>query len=333
MSYNSSSPRFKNWLLHLIFAIIVLASVVSVETDDDEVNASKTNKTWGIVLSIIILIVGGGVVSLHLFNVGGIVIGSKSEAAIPLVLSWFWIAMVCVVTGPVGGLAIDNEGAVYAGNLYYFTWGGLFISILICAAVIEEIYSIDIAHEMNNRSTSFMYWIGLLTTSVIVLAVAADIYNLKCDGDDKDEALKAYCKRCAFGVASGTIGAIFALVIVALKMAIGVAPFLLETGLCVILIILSIFEVGYITDDEAPGAPLGNLYYFSWFSFFLSLRVAKACYDDFLTAQDEMEETEVPATAGPRIVTMASGESDNQTEVKNKPPVDPENPVNPEDDI
>lgn len=259
-------------------------------------------------------------------------IGSKSEAAIPLVLSLFWIAMVCVVTGPMGGLAIDNDGAVYAGNLYYFTWGGFLLSIVICAAVVEEIYSIDIVHEMNNRSTSFAYWVGLLTTSIIVMAVAADIYNRQCDDDNQDVS-KSYCKRCAFGIASGVIGVIFALVVVALKMAIGVAPFLLETGLCVMLILLFIFEVGYVTDDEAPGAPLGNLYYFSWLSFFLSLGVAKACYEDFLTAQDEMEETELPATDGPRIVTVTSGEADDTTKAKDEPPVESENRVDAEDDI
>jgi len=325
MSYNSNSPRFKNWVLHMIFAIIVLLSVTSIDTNDNVVNASKKNKALGIALSVIIVIVGAAVVLLHLFNAGGVLVGSKIEAAIPLVLSWFWIAAVCIVTGPEGGLAIDNEGAVYAGNLYYFTWGGLMISIVICARVIEEIYSIDISHEMKNRSTSFMYWIGLLATSIIVMAVSADIYNRQCDGDDRDQA---FCTRCALAIASGTIGTIFALVIVTLKISVGVAPFLLETGLCAILLCLTIFEVGYVTDDEAPGAPLGNLYYFSWLTFLMSLLVAKACYDDFLTAQVELEEIE--PTEGPRIMTIPSeDESDATPSVNNgQPPV-----INPEDDI
>jgi len=331
MSYNSNSPRFKNWLLHLIFAVIVLLSVVSIETDEGEVNASKANKSWGVALSIIIVIVGAVVVLMHLSNVGGILIGSKIEAAIPMVLSWFWLAMVCVVTGPMGGLAIDNEGAVYAGNLYYFTWAGFFASIIICVNVVEEIYSIDIVHEMNNRSTSFMYWIGLLSTSVVVMAVSADIFNRQCDTEDSN---KAFCARCGLAIASGTIGTVFSLVVVALKIAVGVAPFLLETGLCAMLVCLFVFEVGYITDDEAPGAPLGNLYYFSWLSFFMSLMVAKACYDDFLTAQDEMEETtEAPATSGPRIMTMPSEESDDTPGAKNGPSPSPKTEVDPENDI
>jgi len=328
MSYNSNSPRFKNWILHLIFSVIVLLSVTSIDTNDGEVNASKKNKSWAMALSIIIVIVGGSVVLLHLFNAGGVLVGSKIEAAIPLVLSWFWIATVCVVTGPEGGLAIDNEGAVYAGNLYYFTWGGLVISIIICARVIEEIYSIEIAHEMNNRSTSFMYWIGLLVTSIVVMAVSADIYNRQCDTEDKDQA---FCTRCALGIASGTIGTVFSLVIVSLKIAVGVAPFLLETGLCAVLLCLTIFEVGYITDDEAPGAPLGNLYYFSWLMFLMTLLVAKACYDDFLTAQEELEEIE--PHGGPRIVTMPSEESDATPSVKNGQPPETQPVTNPEDDI
>lgn len=329
MSYNSASPRFKNWLLHLIFAIIILFSVVAVDTDDGEVNASKKNKSWGTAYAIIIVIIAVGIVLMHLTNVGGVIIGRKPEAVIPLVLALFWVAMICVVTGPLGGLAIDNVGAVYAGNLYYFTWAGFFMSVYIFASVIEELYAIDIAHEMNSRSTSFMYWVGLLVTSLIVMAVCGDIFNRQCDVDNKDIA---FCNRCALGVAAGTIGTLLSLVIVALKLAIGVAPFLLETGFCVVLIILFVFEVGYITDDEAPGAPLGNLYYFSWASLAMSLMVAKACYDDFLTAQNEIEEPEALPSSGPRIMSTASEESDATPGAKNGSTLE-EVEVDPEQDI
>jgi len=329
MSYNSASPRFKSWILHLVFAIIILFSVVAIDTDDDEVNASKKNKAWGTAFAIIIVIIAVGIVLMHLTNVGGVIIGSKPEAVIPLVLASFWIGMACVVTGPMGGLAIDNDGAVYAGNLYYFTWAGFFISIYIFASVIEEVYAIDIAHEMNSRSTSFMYWVGLLVTSLVVMAVCADIFNRLCDFDDNDIA---FCNRCALGIAAGTIGTILSLVIVALKLAIGVAPFLLETGFCVVLVLLFIFEVGYITDDEAPGAPLGNLYYFSWASFAMSLMVGKACYDDFLTAQNEIEEPEPLSSSGPRVISTPSEESDDTPGAKNgSTPEDVE--IDPEQDI
>jgi len=269
---------------------------------------------------------------MHLTNVGGVIIGSKPEAVIPLILSTFWIAMVCVVTGPSGGLAIDNDGAVYAGNLFYFTWGGFFMSVYIFASVIEELYAIDIAHEMNSRSTSFMYWVGLLVTSIIIMSVCGDIYNRQCDVNDKDEA---FCTRCALGVASGTIGTLFSLVVVSLKLTVGVAPFLLETGFCLVLILLFIFEVGYITDDEAPGAPLGNLYYFSWASLAMALLVGKACYDDFLTAQNEIEEPEAAPTSGPRIMAATSEESDDTPGFKNEtpPPQEVDQEVDPEEDI
>jgi len=321
MSYNSNSPRFKNWILHLVFAIIVLFSVIAVDTEDDRINATSKNKAWATAFSIIIVIIGAGVVLMHLTNVGGAIIGGKPEAVIPLVLSFFWIAMVSFVTGPSVGLAIDQDGAVYSGNLYYFTWAGLFIAVLIFASVIEELYAIDIAHELNSRSTSFVYWVGLLLTSLIVMAVSADIFNRQCAGDDKDGA---FCNRCALGVVSGTIGTVFALVVVYLKLVSGVAPFLLETGFCALLIVLFIFEVGYVTDDEAPGAPLGNLYYFSWAAFGSSVLVAKACYDDFLTAQNEMEDPEAQTTSGPRITSTPSEESDDTPGVKNGEPTNDE---------
>lgn len=47
MSYNSNSPRFKNWILHLIFSVIVLLSVTSIDTNDGEINSSKKKQSMG----------------------------------------------------------------------------------------------------------------------------------------------------------------------------------------------------------------------------------------------------------------------------------------------
>jgi len=287
---------------------------------------SNLNKSLGMAFSIFILVVNLGILGLHFLPIGNLLTGSKIEAAIPLVMAVFWIVLVCVVTGPRDGLAIDIYGDIYLGNLYYFTWAGLFTSILIFASVCEDLLDIDIMNEMRDRSTSFIYWALLLGTSLVVMTVSSDIYNRNCD-EGKN---KAFCKRTALGISVGVIGTLFSLLIVALKMSVGAAPFLLETALCSSLLFLFLIEVIFVTDDGAPGAPLGNLYYFSWASLFLTVFVGKACVDDFRAAQAAMSEVQPSAAAGPSIRSMPSEDSDDTPGAKNGPPP----PVtNPEDDI
>ena len=45
----------------------------------------------------------------------------------------------------------------------------------------------------------------------------------------------------------------------------------------------------YVTRAEGPGSPLGNLYYFSWFSFMLCFGIGKCCYDDYVYALNVAE--------------------------------------------
>merc|ERR1712165_431957 len=45
-----------------------------------------------------------------------------------------------------------------------------------------------------------------------------------------------------------------------------------------------VLGVGLITDVEGPGAPLGNLYYFTWISFGLVLWILKNLWDDYNNA-------------------------------------------------
>ena len=46
-----------------------------------------------------------------------------------------------------------------------------------------------------------------------------------------------------------------------------------------------IFGVAYLTSDQGPGAPLGNLYYFTWGSFLSAFMLLASCFEDYQAAK------------------------------------------------
>lgn len=161
---------------------------------------------------------------------------------------------------------------------------------------------------MRSRSSSFTYWSALLVSSLIVMGTSADIYNRNCDVDDREQP---YCSRTVLGVTVGTMGVIFSLAVVAMKLTLGAAPFLVEVALVVLLLILYIVEVAYVTDIQGPGSPLGNLYYFSWISFLLTFLVGKACHEDYIEAQEIVEQQQ--QAAGRPMPTLANVTDDYES--------------------
>ena len=60
---------------------------------------------------------------MHLNSVSSLlIVGTKIEGGLCALLVIFWIALVAVVTDSRTNLAVDEIGAVYNGNLYYFSW-------------------------------------------------------------------------------------------------------------------------------------------------------------------------------------------------------------------
>lgn len=176
---------------------------------------------------------------------------------------------------------MDDENAVHLGNAYYFSWGSFGVAVALFSSFVNSYLHLDIIQELRERSTSFVYWIALLTSSLVVLGSSSDIYNRSCDVDNKPQP---YCGRTIYGIVIGLAGTLFSLLIVAMKVSTGTSPFLLEVGLTVLMALAYVFGVGLITDVEGPGAPLGNLYYFTWISFGLVLWILKNLWDDYNTA-------------------------------------------------
>jgi len=304
--------RFKLWAFYATFTLILTIAIGQVETDAEENvddTTAKSDKAWGLALSILSLITISFTLYSHLNqSLRSAIIDKKIEGGIILLLAIFSTVLVAIVSGPYRGLAVDNDGAVFIGNMYYFAWAGFINSILILSSFIESAYGFNLRQTMRSRSSSFTYWSALLVSSLIVMASSSEIYDKNCDVAAEDKP-QPFCSRTVLGVSVGTIGVIFALAIVVMKISLGAAPFLIEVGLDLMLFILYIVETAYVTDIQGPGSPLGNLYYFSWISFLLTIGVGKACHEYFVEAQGIMEQQgQASERPMPTLATTTEGD-------------------------
>lgn len=274
------SPRFPQWVAFLVFSTITLGSIVEVINDPDYMVQSESAQKWAVTSSAITFTITLLVVMMHLNAVSSIlIVGTKIEGIISAMLVIFWIATVSVVTDSRRGLAVDEFGAVESGNLYYFSWAGFVCSVVLLVNYLKHAFNVDVAGEIRTRSARLTAWSGLLATSLVVMGSSANYYDTTCGGNVDEK-----CSRAVFGIILGAIITLSSVGIVALKLATTKAPFLAEVAVAAISLIMYGFGVAFITSQRGPGAPLGNLYYFTWLSFLVSFLISASCFEDYTTA-------------------------------------------------
>mmetsp|Transcript_14768 Transcript_14768/g.18721 ORF Transcript_14768/g.18721 Transcript_14768/m.18721 type:complete len:397 (-) Transcript_14768:248-1438(-) len=331
-----NAGRFKLWTLYLAFNFIILISVSSVVIDEE----LKSVKGWAIALAIISLLLVFATSAVHLHSgYRSIVINTKIELYIIICLVFIWAVLVGLVSSPTTGLAVEDDGAVYLGNMYYFTWAGFITGILLLASFVEFMFGISVraALRRNNNnlftstntnnntmsntktpSTAFVYWCALMASSLIVMGTASDIYSRQCEVEVNIKP-QPFCSRTVFAITTGTMSTIACLLIIVSKLLYITTPFLVELCLCAILFVLYIFEILYATGTNGPGSPLGNLYYFSWISFLICFGIGKCCYEDYVYALEIAEtefEEERGRTAVPSLATYGDVEGVHSDEVR-----------------
>ena len=228
--------------------------------------------------------------------------GTKSELVLILAASSLSVASVVTATNPATGLAMNASGGIGFGNLYYSTWIVLVACLGLLVSYVRTERGIDLHGELASRGRRFRCWAALAAAGVVIMGSAASCYDARCHynradegegdgGGDGGDGPNAYCRRSAFGVAAGITGCAVGLAIVATRLACstgsggdGRIVFVAEclSGLC--LLILHCFAVAYLTGEEGPGAPLGNLYYSTWAAFGLALYVAASCLEEVRAA-------------------------------------------------
>lgn len=217
------------------------------------------------------------------------IVGTKFEGFLCVLLAAFWAGTVAVVADARHGLAVNEEGAVSNGNLYYFSWAGFICSVTLLTSYLRSAFQIDVAGEIRSRSARLTTWSGHMACSLIVMGASANIFQNDCV---EANVGYAFCRRTKLGIGLGAVGTVLALIVVAMKIATAKAPFLVEGTFSVILLIAYAFGVAYITSEQGPGSPLGNLYYFSWGAFLSSFMLVASCYEDYNAAKGMASSTQ-----------------------------------------
>ena len=185
----------------------------------------------------------------------------------------------------VGGTELGTS-AIFNNNLYFFSWGAFIMSFYILFGVLKEKAKLTVQQVYA--------WGSITMTSFVVLVSASRQYD-SWDCDQSDSDVDDQCKRTklavSVGVISGFIGLVWALLGCFVAKKWSKFAKILELGLTWFIFILWIFAIIYVTfgGDQRAVRTLGNLYFFTWASFFLSAAMAMTALKNVFTSGDEDE--------------------------------------------
>lgn len=237
-----------------------------------------------------------------------ILLGTKIELFLIFILTGFTCAAVGTATNPKTGMAVNSSGGVSFGNLYYSTWISFMCAMAMLLSFMKTERGLDVPNELKARGRRFRLWVILVISTAIVMGSSASSYDARCDhlNDEGFDEPPKFCRRAAFGVSVGCIGCVTSLAIVAIRATCSKAIddhlrnggsgkgsankriFMIECVSCLILLCFYCFAVGYLTSEEGPGAPLGNLYYSTWISFGIIFFIALSSYNELQMAKKIM---------------------------------------------
>lgn len=280
------SPRFTSWVFLMMCSVVTLKASTEVKKDLADVNSAAK---WAVSCSALTFSVAALVVLAHLIPISAqILVGSKGEGLLTLILVGFWTATVSIVTNTDNDLgAIQSDtNQVSNGNLYYFSWAGFVLSIILHVSYLRSAYGLDLVESLKERATRLTHWAALLAASLVVMGSSARVLQNDCGTNGSETNVAApsssvfslsYCTRTKLAVSLGTLGVVFSMVVVAIKLlakSTSNKPALVEFPVASLVTVLNVFGVAYITSNSGPGRAIGNLYYASWISFILAAMIA-----------------------------------------------------------
>ncbi|KAL7539529.1 hypothetical protein ACHAXR_009368 [Thalassiosira sp. AJA248-18] len=261
--------------------------------------AAQTNQNYAVACCVILFLLSMMVVFLHTKPIlSTVILGTKVEGGIILVLLSFWSALVAVVSDTRHGLATDSSGSISNGNLYYFSWAGLAMGVTLMLSYIRSVWGVDVTSELQNRAKRVQYWAWLGIIGLIQMGSSARLFDNHCGrssaglGEAEMGSIK-FCRRCQLGITLGVFVAIISMSVVGVKMGVtssGKVPWLFTTEMVLsgMMVVSEAIGVAFLTSQEGPAAPLNNLFYSSWASLCVALVLAASCVEDWSVAKGVM---------------------------------------------
>lgn len=208
---------------------------------------------------------------------------AKAEGVLIVFLSCCWAADLITITDAIGGVAMDSDGNIVNGNMYYFSWAGFFCTIALFLTYNRA--------QSNSRSGTLRIWSSLvlsssvvMTTSIINLRLCqqyCEMYGILFNCSSKwqmnyyqigpDNLPETYCMRTFYGIILGAASIFLSLKIIILHLFLSQKLILIEAICLYPLTLAWIVGVFFITSRSGPGRKPGNLYYFTWLSLLFAL--------------------------------------------------------------
>jgi hypothetical protein len=220
-------------------------------------------------------------------------VGTMIEGIVAIVMIAFWTAIVAINTDAgdalMGSGTTMASGAALNANLYYFSWAGFITAILIFVSFLHDAFGINVVDQVRKQALRLQYWAAFFACSIVVMGSASRTLRRDCRVfETDDEHAGPYCRKTRFAIASGTLGAMLALLVIFSKVVkyssiSGSTPFVVEIGSSAFMTIITAFAVASTTSASGPGSQIGNLYYFSWASFLLSAILVADCFNEYKT--------------------------------------------------
>jgi len=295
---SSASPRFGYWVSFFILSVVTLGALIEARAHTDRLSpAAQSNQKYAVACCVILFLLSMMVVVLHTLPLlSSIILGTKIEGGIILVLLTFWSALVAIVSDTRHGLATDSSGSISNGNLYYFSWAGLAAGVALMLSFVRSVWGIDVTAELRNRAKRLQFWVWLGIIGLIQMGSSARLFDNHCGqasiglGETEMGTIK-FCRRCQMGIVLGIFNAVASLAIAGLKIGATNSKtltwlFMTEMILSGVMVTSQAFGVALLTSREGPGAPLNNLFYSSWGSLVVGLILVASCVEDWSAAKD-----------------------------------------------
>jgi hypothetical protein len=213
-------------------------------------------------------------------------------------------------------LAASKVNLIDNPNLYFFSWLALLVSFFIFFDFMKHKF-LDKEESMKEYYQVFS-WAGLVATSFVVMANASRLFNdWKCGDVEDSDPMDDICKRTKLAVGIGAVSTIVALVWLLLMAFLMESRFgkIIDLVLVVLNIVMWTCGIAYITfSDKAPARTMGNLYFFTWASFALSILMTMSTLNRIMDrgnkAEEETKEKE------PESKEPAHKEPESESEMK-----------------
>jgi hypothetical protein len=257
--------RRNEWFSVAAFSVIALVAITS-EMEGDLGDQDKELK-WSAIALIISLGVGGLAFFAH--ALGDRFSGTFIEGFLGLAVFGILAAAITTIMDPDHLIAQTEGGAIANANLYFFSWGALISALLVVMKFARDVYNVGAPADAKYAST--LGWTGFSAAAFVVMAAATRLYkSMECD-EDVPDALDDMCDRTKLAFALGAISGFVGLIWIFVGK---LFPAMIDVVMACLALAAWCFGVGYITfGDDAPAKVLGNLYFSTWASFIMAIKL------------------------------------------------------------